>query len=75
MEELNDNLFSEYINGKLITFNEFLHIYDKIKDKQSGLTFKTIHYFFFVVYKIEASKGILLYTNTRDIFKSPMRNY
>lgn len=32
MEELNDNLFSEYINGKLITFNEFLHIYDKIKD-------------------------------------------
>jgi len=32
MEELNDNLYKDYINGKLITFNEFLHIYDKIKE-------------------------------------------
>jgi hypothetical protein len=32
MSELNDKLYSEYINGKLITFNEFLHIYDKIKE-------------------------------------------
>jgi hypothetical protein len=32
MKDLYDNLYTEYINGKLITFDEFCNIYDKIKE-------------------------------------------
>ena len=44
--------------------------YEKIKDKESGLTLMKIHYFFFDVYKIKAIRGSS-YIPTPEKYSNP----